>query len=90
MDSLFKIWTIDPTVILVAWLPFHSMSSGSIQTQAVLLLIVSDQPTVNMKGLFALLFAAFILFVATEAAPSSKLHDKASEDKWVIVHVVST
>ena len=40
-----------------------------------------DQPTANMKGPLPLLFAAFILFAATEAAPSSKLYEKASEDK---------
>ena len=40
-----------------------------------------DQSTVNMKGHFALLFAACIVFAAIEAAPSSKLYEKASEDK---------
>ena len=37
--------------------------------------------TVNMKGALALLFAACILFAATEAAPSSNQLDMTTEDK---------
>ena len=44
-------------------------------------IIVLDQSTVNMKGVLAILFAACILFKATEAAPSSNYHQIAVEDK---------
>ena len=39
--------------------------------------------TGNMKGVPALLFAAYILFVTAEAAPSTNLGQNGLEEKWV-------
>ena len=77
--------TSEPMTLLLLWLlGYHSTQCAVVLFKLIPSSIATsslDQSTVNMKGPFALLFAACISFAATEAAPSSKLYEKASEDK---------